>query len=120
MGLFALHSPFPQKCRLLNQDGEGELVRGKTHRIFLALGVGWGLAGALETGLLALLDTRVAGQETSPTHRTAQFGIDLEQCAGQTKLDRGCLSCNAATRYMDGYVIGGFQACQTQRGSGEI
>src|SRR5205823_3267375 len=51
---------------------------GTSGKACLTLGVGWCLAGALETGLLALLGAGIAGQEASLAQLGPQFGIDLE------------------------------------------
>src|SRR5258708_7937765 len=51
----------------------------------LTLGVGWSLAGTLETGLLALFDARIASQQTGFAHGRIPFAVDLDQCARQAQ-----------------------------------
>src|SRR5882757_7400857 len=54
------------------------------------------LAGALLPVLLALLDARVAGEQTFALQRLAQLDVELEQSAGDAHLHRIGLGADAA------------------------
>src|SRR3954454_21343394 len=54
------------------------------------------LAGLLQTGLAALLDPGVAGEEAAPLEVAAELGVDLGQRAGNAVADRPGLAADAA------------------------
>src|SRR6185437_219988 len=62
----------------------------------LTLGVLRRLTGLLETGLLALLDPRVPGQEAGSLERGATVGVDKDQRPGDTQAQRARLAGDAA------------------------
>src|ERR1700761_1813050 len=64
------------------------------------------LSGALLPVLLALLDTRVAGEQTFGLQRLAQLDVELQKGAGDTHLHRIGLSANAAARHIGKDVKG--------------
>src|SRR5690606_10923194 len=81
----------------------------------LALGVGRGLAGALEAGLLAFLHAGVAGQKLLVAQRGLHVRVHLDERPGQPKLDRVALAGNAATVDVNGHVVAAFLADNPKR-----
>src|SRR5512140_241871 len=63
-------------------------VRAERRWRELALGVGRGLAGALEAWLLAFLDAGIAGQEAKLAQRGSPLTVNADQRAGEAQLDR--------------------------------
>src|SRR5690606_9913048 len=62
----------------------------------LTFGVGRGLARAFETGLLAFLHTRVAGEIIAVLQLRLQIGVELQQCASNTEPHRITLAADTA------------------------
>src|SRR5882724_4275325 len=72
------------------------------------------LAGALLTVLLALLDTRITGQQAVSLQCLAELDVELEQCTCNSKLHSISLCRNAATANRGQYVELTCKACRHQ------
>src|SRR5581483_7849342 len=69
-------------------------------------GVLGSLAGALEARLLALLHTRISGEQPVLPQHCAVLLVDLQQCAGDSMTDRAGLAGHTAAVHRGNHVEG--------------
>src|ERR1700761_2923569 len=87
----------PAEVSGTHSNCESPKYDGLSARQRLSLGELEASASALLAVLLALLTTRVAGNEAFCLERLAELGVELHQCAGDAELDGIGLSHDAAT-----------------------